>query len=195
MEITVHGRGSPVAVLGPCRRVQWGPRRRRAWRLGPGPSWMLVKAALAGGLDLPASPARHTSSSTERTPVSPPWPLRSARSGPVASRVPDGRHGGGDQVPRRTPGSASTPDSPASGRICCGPPKPLTRIATAAGKHKPGAENRDRQGPRPPGPSQWGPATEDPGRGPPGGIYIGWMPRPSSHAAVAAYKSLSQANP
>ncbi len=36
MEITVHGRGSPVAVLGPCRRVQWGPRRRRAWRRGPG---------------------------------------------------------------------------------------------------------------------------------------------------------------
>ena len=28
MEITVHGRGSPVAVLEPCRRVQWGPRRR-----------------------------------------------------------------------------------------------------------------------------------------------------------------------
>ena len=31
MEVTVHGWGSPVEARGPCRRVQWGPRRRRAF--------------------------------------------------------------------------------------------------------------------------------------------------------------------
>ena len=31
MEITVHGRGSPVEARGPCRRVQWEPRRRRGF--------------------------------------------------------------------------------------------------------------------------------------------------------------------